>query len=180
MRIRSLVSEETASEGEVFISQDVPGDSFYVLVNGRVIVYRHDEYGEEIVLAEAEPGECIGEMGYFAKGRRSASVRALEDSQLLRVKHANLEEIFQRSPTLTRNFLGLVTRRLRQTNLRFQEISTSHRSSPTVLQVQTVSVTASTSKSSNTSDSSTTSQNRSLARAYSRQCPGSAGHLDVS
>ncbi|MEW5725768.1 MAG: GAF domain-containing protein, partial [Thermodesulfobacteriota bacterium] len=121
--ITCLVSEMTVGPGEEFINQDRPGDCFYVLVEGRALVFRRGDYDEEIPLAYVEPGESIGEMGYFAEGRRTASVRALEASQLLKISYQDLEKIFQVAPTLTRNFLALVTGRLRRTNLRFQDVA---------------------------------------------------------
>ena len=72
-------------------------------------------------LFKLKAGESIGEMGYFSDGIRLASVRALSDTQLLKIKYADLEAIFVAVPSLTRNFLKLITERLRQTNVRFEK-----------------------------------------------------------
>ncbi|MBI4639948.1 MAG: GAF domain-containing protein [Candidatus Tectomicrobia bacterium] len=119
--ICDFVREQSVAAGETFIDQDTPGNCFYILASGRVQVFRQDESGEEILLATAGPGECIGEMGYFSDGRRSASVRALEETQLLRISYTDLPQAFEVAPTLTKYFLEIVTERLRQVNLRFQE-----------------------------------------------------------
>ena len=121
-KIRNWVSEESIPEGKEFISQDTFGDRLYVLIDGQAEAYRKDESGNEIPLAIIEPMECIGEMGYFSDGRRSASIRTLEDSQLLGIKYNDLETIFQFAPILAKNFLKLVTGRLQSSNIRFQEI----------------------------------------------------------
>ncbi|MFH1490424.1 MAG: GAF domain-containing protein [Pseudomonadota bacterium] len=121
MNIRNFVSEQSAAPNEEIIRQDIPGDAFFILVQGRALVFRRGDHDEEIPFTYVQPGECIGEMGYFAKGRRSASVRAVEESQLLRMSYADLERAFEVSPALSRNFLRLVTERLRSTNLRFEE-----------------------------------------------------------
>ncbi|MBN1102259.1 MAG: GAF domain-containing protein [Deltaproteobacteria bacterium] len=128
LNIRNLVSEKSVPAGEEFIDQDTPGISFFILVEGEALVFRRGEHGEEIPLAHVQPGECIGEMGYFAKGRRSASVKALAGTQLLEVHYSDLDKAFSLSPKLSRNFLSLVTERLRLTNLRFQEIVLKSRS----------------------------------------------------
>jgi serine phosphatase RsbU (regulator of sigma subunit) len=60
-------------------------------------------------------------MGYFSVGRRSASVRALEDSQLFIIDYKALDRAFKMVPRLAGNFLDIVTGRLRRANLRFQE-----------------------------------------------------------
>lgn len=126
-KILILVSEESIPKGKEFISQDTYGDCFYVLVDGQAEAYRVNEWNDEIPLAIIEPMECIGEMGYFSDGRRSASNRTLKDSQLLKIKYDDLEMIFQLAPILAKNFLKLVTGRLRRTNVRFQEIALKSR-----------------------------------------------------
>jgi CRP-like cAMP-binding protein len=122
MQIRDLVSEESVDNGQLMIDQDEPGRSFFILVQGRALVLRMDEDGNEVHLAYIESGECVGEMGYFARGRRSASVRALEDCLLLEIAYDDLVRVFQIAPKLSAHFLNLVTERLRRMNLRFEEM----------------------------------------------------------
>jgi adenylate cyclase len=117
-----LVQERSVVAGDEFIHQGDRGHSLYVLVVGRVLVFRRDEDGEEIPLAVLEAGACIGEVGYFSDGTRSASVRALADAQLLQINYAHLQRIFELAPGVPKNFLSTITERLRQANLRFQEM----------------------------------------------------------
>ncbi|MBW2002629.1 MAG: GAF domain-containing protein, partial [Deltaproteobacteria bacterium] len=118
----NVVYEKSIVEGEDLIHQDTAGNCLYLLAEGKVMVYRKGEYNEEIPLGDIEAGECLGEMGYFSDGRRTASIRALENSQLLKINYDDLGKAFEIYPTLARNFLDIVTKRLRQTNLRFQEV----------------------------------------------------------
>src|SRR6266849_4301398 len=97
-----LVQELSAAAGDDFIRQDDRGHSLYVLVVGRALVFRREEDGEDIPLSVIEPGECIGEMGYFSNGKRSASVRALVDSQLLQIYYTSLERIFEVAPRVAK------------------------------------------------------------------------------
>jgi len=109
--------------GETFIFQDKGGDSLFIILEGKAEVFRQGDSGEESSLETMGPGECLGEMGYFSDGRRSASVRSLEDVKLLEIPYNALDTIFETSPLVARHFLTLVTERLRHTNLRFQEVS---------------------------------------------------------
>jgi adenylate cyclase len=120
-----LLHERSVAAGDEFVRQDTIGDCFYVLVAGRALVFRRDEDGTDIPLDTVKPGGCIGEMGYFSDGRRSATVRALEDTQLLQLYYTDLEQVFDVAPRMAKNFLGIITQRLRHANLRFQE--TVHR-----------------------------------------------------
>lgn len=122
IKIRNLVSEVSVEKRIEFITQETTGDCFYVLIQGYASVYRKAENDDDIFLSDIEPGECIGEMGYFAEGRRSASIRTKEDSQFLKIRYDDLDEIFQFVPVLAINFMKMITSRLRGTNLRFQEL----------------------------------------------------------
>jgi adenylate cyclase len=132
--IRNMVSEVTVKGETEFIHQDEKGDDFFIMIRGRALVFRRDEYQEEVHLAHIEPGESIGEMGYFSDGRRSASVRALERTELLRITYKALDKIFDISPSITRNFLDLVAGRLRQTNVAFQDIVQKNRKTESSLE----------------------------------------------
>ncbi len=127
MMIREWVSEVSVAAGETFITQDSPGNCFYIIIEGQALVYRQGDFDEEISICYVEAGESIGEMGYFSDGKRLASVKATTNAQLLKIKYNDLERIFQVSPTLTRNFLKQITNRLRQTNLRFERIVSKSR-----------------------------------------------------
>ena len=121
MMISDFVSDIRVLAGDDIIYQDERGDCFYIIVHGEVEVYRTGDYQEEIPLFTLNSGESIGEMGYFSDGIRLASVRALKDTQLLKIKYADLEAIFVAVPSLTRNFLRLITGRLRRTNVRLEK-----------------------------------------------------------
>jgi adenylate cyclase len=120
--IRNLVSEVTVNKETEFIRQDEQGDDFFIMIRGHALVFRRGDYEEDVHLANIEPGESIGEMGYFADGRRSASVRAVERTELLRITYGDLDKIFDISPSITRNFLDLVASRLRKTTIAFQDM----------------------------------------------------------
>jgi CRP-like cAMP-binding protein len=70
-------------KGELIIKQGDYGISIYKIVSGKVKVFRTYE-GEEVPLATLESGNIIGEMAFLNKDKdvRSASARALEDSEL--------------------------------------------------------------------------------------------------
>lgn len=121
MVIRDFVTEVTVEAGDDFIIQGDMGDCFYVIVEGEALVYRTGDYNEDIPLFVLNSGESIGEMGYFSDGRRLASARAQERLQLLQIKYADLGAIFVAAPSLTRNFLQLITERLRCTNFRLEK-----------------------------------------------------------
>lgn len=117
-----LIHDLSISSGEEFIHQDSIGDSAYLILEGKVTIYRRDESGEEFHLDTIGPGEFIGEMGYFSDGMRSASAKATEDTVLLRIPYGRLREAIDTIPALAPNFLKIVTDRLRRSNIRWQDL----------------------------------------------------------
>jgi len=117
----NLIDEVIVPAGEEFIRQDTVGDCFYIIVCGKALVFRMDELGVELPLETLTADEMIGEMGYFSDGKRSASVRAQEDTLLYRIFYRDIHKAFDLVPQLAVNFLHVVTERLRRANLRFQD-----------------------------------------------------------
>ncbi|MCP4040391.1 MAG: GAF domain-containing protein [Gammaproteobacteria bacterium] len=113
--------EVTVEADQVFINQDSRDRYLYILATGQLQVYRADESGQEISIVDVYPGEPIGEMAYFSDGYRSASIRAIETSQLVRIHYAELTRCLDKFPDLAKAFLKLVTGRLRNTNLAFED-----------------------------------------------------------
>ena len=120
-QLAGVFREVTMPIGEQFIAQDAHEDSLYVLAAGSCVAFRRSAAGEEVRLSRLLPGEPVGEMGYFAGSTRTASVKAVETSQLLRASYEDLSDCFESVPGVASAFMEVVTRRLRRTNLLYQE-----------------------------------------------------------
>src|SRR5262245_32984371 len=78
------------------------GDCAYVVVRGSVEVFAIDRNGDEVVLAQLEELDHVGEQSLLPghSGRRNASLRACEDSTLLRIPKAELQKLLTQRQTL--------------------------------------------------------------------------------
>jgi CRP-like cAMP-binding protein len=84
--------------GERIIQQGEPGDSFYVICEGRASVLREDD-GLAHPVAALEAGEFFGEVALLAGGPRTGSVYALaDDTQVLEISGQLLMELARRHP----------------------------------------------------------------------------------
>jgi predicted acylesterase/phospholipase RssA len=102
--------------GEWLFREGDPGDSLYLLVRGRMQVWVGSaaaDAAESRLVAEIEPGEMIGEIALLAGGVRSAGIRALRDSLLLRMDTAAFDRLGARNPAWTRRIAGRIAVRLR-------------------------------------------------------------------
>ena len=100
--------------GEWLFRQGAAGDSLYLLVRGLLQVWADSTEGNEPrLIAEIGPGETVGEIGLLAGGPRSASVRAVRDSLLLRLDAAAFDQLGRRRPEMIRHLAGGIAARLR-------------------------------------------------------------------
>jgi len=118
--LASAFEEVSVGVSRQFITQDEHDPTLFILASGRLEVFRTEEEGE-MHLAVLHPGEPIGEMGYFSDGIRTASVRALDHSQLVRAPYSEITRLFETVPNVARAFMSVVTDRLRKTNELYQE-----------------------------------------------------------
>jgi CRP-like cAMP-binding protein len=92
-----------------------PGDALYIVIHGRLEVVTV-EGGKESVLADIKPKESIGEMDVLTGEPRSATVRAIRDSLVVRLSRERFEELVVRHPRALLAITHLVIERLRKTS----------------------------------------------------------------
>ncbi len=78
--------------GQTIVREGEAADSFFIVVRGRVGVYRADG-GAEREVNTLGPGEFFGEIGLLGGVPRIATVRAIEPSELLRLDRASFERL---------------------------------------------------------------------------------------
>src|SRR5690348_18036476 len=71
--------------GELLFAQGDRADSMYFVLHGRVEISVRGRDGNERVVDVEGSGGSIGEMGLLTDDERSATVRAIRDSELVRI-----------------------------------------------------------------------------------------------
>ena len=99
----------------VFAESDPP-DALYVVRSGRIAMANTSVDGRESVIALMEAGDLFGEMPLLDGGKRSASARALEPSELVAVPYGPVEAILKARPELLWGVVRLLSLRLRATD----------------------------------------------------------------
>jgi uncharacterized membrane protein len=104
-----------APAGDVLFRRGDPGDSIYVLTEGKVEMFVVNDTGQELVLERAETGDFFGETSLLDGGPRTASARVTEDMEALIVDRGDLDELFRLRPAAAMDMLTATGRRLRET-----------------------------------------------------------------
>jgi CRP-like cAMP-binding protein len=102
--------------GEVIVRQGQAGESFFVIVRGRVAVTILSPEGREVVVGTLGEGDHLGEMALVDDEPRSATVVAQERSELAVLSREVFFDLLRSNFTLTRALLRSFSRRLRRAN----------------------------------------------------------------
>jgi len=117
-RFAELTRERSYPKGSVILFQDDPGDSLFVLRDGRVKVVLIGEDGREVILGVLEPGAHFGELALIDDQPRSAHVIAMEDAQLLVLRREDFKRRVEANPTVAWALLTELSRRLRRADVK--------------------------------------------------------------
>jgi predicted acylesterase/phospholipase RssA/CRP-like cAMP-binding protein len=102
--------------GDWLMHQGDQADALYFLVRGRLQVWIEPDAdqsdGEPSLLGEIAPGESVGEIGLLTGGRRTAGVRAIRDSLLMKLDRDAFEDFAKSHPALVIQLAGGIARRL--------------------------------------------------------------------
>jgi len=117
-RIAQVAIQRTFPGGTRVIHEGDPGDACYVVASGTFRVTREHSDGRAITLANLQRGDIFGELAMLDGELRSASVEALEDSELLALPATDVKGLLRDHPELAVKLVEALTKRLRQANER--------------------------------------------------------------
>lgn len=88
-------------------------DSIYFVLSGALKVQVSDEEGREVILSMLGPGELFGEMGALDDHPRSATVLAVEASEVVEIGKVDFMRCLHENPDVALFIMRNLTRRLR-------------------------------------------------------------------
>jgi len=97
--------------GDVLFEQGDVADAAYFVIRGRVRAFVRDRDGERAV-GDRGPGGPVGEVGVLADVPRTATVRAVRDTELVRVDPMAFDRIMARDLRITVPIVRVIAQRL--------------------------------------------------------------------
>lgn len=98
-QLRSLVTTMAVPEGTWIIKEHEVDNNLFYVISGRVNILKSGQ-DYETYLNSIGPGEFFGEIAFLTGSERLASVRAIENSELISFRAADFEKITQIAPQL--------------------------------------------------------------------------------
>jgi len=98
--------------GEQILKEGEPGRSFFVIVEGKVRIWKDLPDGQALELATLEEGAFFGEMALLSGAPRTANVSAEDSTELLEVSDAVLRQLAKSHPQVVRSLKNFYRQRL--------------------------------------------------------------------
>lgn len=111
----------TFSAGSILFREGDPGDCVFFIMSGQVRVSKTLNDGSDKELAVLGEGDIVGEMGVLDDRPRTATVIAIETTEVMRVEKDNFLASMEQQPKLAINFLKLLANRIHHMNEKFRD-----------------------------------------------------------
>ena len=120
-RVQWLLDDEVSTERTyapeaVILREGEVGDSIFLIGSGSVEVSLSGEGGQKVSVATLRPGEIFGEMAFFERRARSATVTAREAATILEVRGPEFGKLIDEYPDIEFKVLLKMSERLRNTD----------------------------------------------------------------
>jgi CRP-like cAMP-binding protein len=102
--------------GEVVFREGDESNTSYIVRDGHARAVRQHSDGRTLTLANFGPGEVFGELAMFDSDRRSATIEAIDDLDLLAILGADMQRLMRAHPDIAVKLVITLGRRLRELN----------------------------------------------------------------
>ena len=117
-QVAAVAVPRAFAAGEEVFREGDDSDTCYVVRSGRARAIREHADGRQIALATFGPGDIFGELAMFDDERRSATVEAAEDLEVIGILGSDMRRLLRVHPDIAVKLLVALGRRLRAANER--------------------------------------------------------------
>jgi CRP/FNR family transcriptional regulator len=121
--IRQIAVEKRYIKGQTIFSEGDNTTGFFVIVDGRVKIYKVSTEGKEQILHIFEAGQSFGEVTVFTGQQMPANAQALAKTHLLLIARNAFVELVTSNTSLALNLLAIMSKKLRQFAAQIENLS---------------------------------------------------------
>jgi CRP/FNR family transcriptional regulator len=127
-QILAIATIRSLSKGQILFLEGDNADGFYILLEGRIRVYKAGPDGREQTLHQIRAGQTFGEAAVFGGIRFPANSAAIADAAVAYLPFAAFRDIVATSPDISLKMIGAMAGFLREftqiiENLSLKEVS---------------------------------------------------------
>jgi CRP/FNR family transcriptional regulator, dissimilatory nitrate respiration regulator len=122
-QIRQIAIDKFYDKGQTIFLESDDCNGFYIVVAGKVKIYKVSFEGKEHILHIYGPGNPFGEVPVFSGQKFPANAETLLKSRLLFIPRQAFVDLISEHPSLALNMLAILSRRLRQFTVQIENLS---------------------------------------------------------
>ncbi|MBI5806948.1 MAG: Crp/Fnr family transcriptional regulator [Ignavibacteriales bacterium] len=122
-KIEKVGQRKKFNKGEIILLEDDAGTALFIIINGKVKVSRSSNDGKEVILTILNADDFFGEMAILDGQKRSATVSAIEPSEVFVIQRDDFINLLYAHPEITIALLQELTRRLRNADMKIKSLS---------------------------------------------------------
>lgn len=108
------VRNKQFERGELLFSEGAPCSGLFIVVSGKIRIFKLSPAGREMVLAIEGPGSSFAELPVFDGGNYPASASAVEDTETLFISRRDFQNFCREHPNVALKVIAIVGSRLRR------------------------------------------------------------------
>jgi CRP/FNR family transcriptional regulator len=121
--IRQIAVEKHYNKGQTIFSEGDETTGLFVVIDGRIKIYKVSSEGKEQILHIFETGESFGEVTVFTGQQLPANAQTLAKSRLLLFPRSAFVGLVTANPSLALNLLAIMSKKLRQFAAQIENLS---------------------------------------------------------
>jgi len=125
--IAGVTEEKAYDENKDVIKQNTPGETVFLIIDGKVSVIMERENGNEESIDQMSSGSAFGEMALIDDAPRSATIRTMTPSRFLILHKQEFKETAMEFPRIALQICSVLSRRIRHLHSLVQEKDNGNR-----------------------------------------------------
>ena len=121
--IRQIAVEKQYTKGQTLFSEGDETRGLFVVIEGRIKIYKVSSEGKEQILHIIEAGQSFGEVTVFTGQQLPANAQALVKSRILLFPRSAFVGLVTANPSLALNLLAIMSKKLRQFAAQIENLS---------------------------------------------------------
>lgn len=115
--LAAISSVQRFDEGELIFTEGAEATSFFIVLSGKVQIYKISREGKEVILHLFGPGEMFAEVPIFSGiPKYPANALCMEKSEVLCIQGEGFRQLVARYPEIGMNVLVVFAKRLHEFN----------------------------------------------------------------
>lgn len=122
-KILEISRAVTLRKGETVFMEGERAEGFFVVLKGKIKIFKLSMEGKEAILHICGPGDHFGHAALYGSKTFPACAASLEKSEILQIPREAFVELISREPSLALDIFAVLSTRLRELSLQVENLA---------------------------------------------------------